>query len=125
METNHPGTGYFSTQDHARLLATNKTIQKVRERIIEFSMFLCALSSVAITLGIVGILLFESWNFFKHVSLFDFLTDTQWTVLFESPVRYHAIGHGHGRNVSRCSFVACPGHYHRVYLSEYANNLRF
>ena len=80
--TREPVTSHPS---QVRLLATNKTIQKIRERTIEFLMFLCALSSVAITLGIVGILLFESWNFFKHVSLFDFLTDTQWTVLFENP----------------------------------------
>ena len=124
METNHAGTGYLRTQDHVRLLATNKTIQKVRERAIEFLMFLCALSSIAITLGIVGILLFESWNFFKHVSLFDFLTDTQWTVLFENP-RYGIMPLVTGTVVTSAValFVALPlGTTIAIYLSEYANN---
>ena len=87
-------------------------------------MFLCALSSVAITLGIVGILLFESWNFFKHVSLFDFLTDTQWTVLFENP-RYGIMPLVTGTVVtsSVALFVALPlGTTIAIYLSEYANN---
>jgi phosphate transport system permease protein len=53
-----------------------------RERSIESSLFLAALSSVAVTLGIVAILLVESASFFSHVSIFDFLTDTQWTPLF-------------------------------------------
>ncbi|HEX2226265.1 MAG TPA: phosphate ABC transporter permease subunit PstC, partial [Candidatus Binatia bacterium] len=65
--------------------ASNLTIKKAREKAIEFSMFLCALSSIAITVGIVGILLVESWHFFQNVSIIDFLTDTQWTVLFENP----------------------------------------
>ena len=124
METNHAGTGYLRTQDQVRLLATNKTIQKVRERAIEFLMFLCALSSIAITLGIVGILLFESWNFFKHVSLFDFLTDTQWTVLFENP-RYGIMPLVTGTVVTSAValFVALPlGTTIAIYLSEYANN---
>ena len=65
------------------------TIRKIREKAIEFAMFLCALSSIAITVGIVGILVLESWHFFQHVALREFLTDTQWTVLFENP-RYGA-----------------------------------
>jgi phosphate transport system permease protein len=53
-----------------------------KERAIEFGLFLCALVSVATTVGIVFILLKESFSFFQHVSLWDFLTDTQWTPLF-------------------------------------------
>lgn len=58
-------------------------VQKVRERLIELLLLLAATSSVLITLAIVGILVYESAGFFSHVSVVDFLTDTQWTPLFE------------------------------------------
>ncbi len=47
--------------------------------------FLGSLSilSVLVTLGIVGILVTESWNFFQHVKVTDFLFGTEWTPLFE------------------------------------------
>ncbi len=57
--------------------------RNLKERAIEAVLFLAAFSSVATTLGIVYILLSESWVFFKHVPLWDFLTDTQWTPLFD------------------------------------------
>lgn len=42
----------------------------------------CGLLSIFTTIGIIGVLLFETIAFFKSVSIFDFLTDTQWTPLF-------------------------------------------
>jgi phosphate transport system permease protein len=53
------------------------------ERVIESLLFLAGSSSILITLGIVGILAYEASTFFEHVGLRDFLTDTQWTPLFE------------------------------------------
>jgi phosphate transport system permease protein len=55
----------------------------VRERLIELVLFLAALVSVFTTVGIVYILVKESVAFFQHVPLVDFLTDTQWTPLFD------------------------------------------
>ena len=55
----------------------------LRERAIEFALFLAALVSVLTTLAIVYILVSESVGFFRHVPIFDFLTDTQWTPLFD------------------------------------------
>jgi phosphate transport system permease protein len=52
------------------------------ERVIQGLLFLAALTAVAITVAIVVILVYESLGFFAHVSLWDFLTDTQWTPLF-------------------------------------------
>jgi|LauGreDrversion4_2_1035121.scaffolds.fasta_scaffold424222_2 phosphate transport system permease protein len=52
------------------------------ERIIEAILFLAAFSAVAVTIAIVAILVYESSEFFKHVSLVEFLTDTQWTIMF-------------------------------------------
>jgi len=55
----------------------------LRERAIEGVLFLAALVSVFTTIGIVYVLVKESVVFFTHVSLWDFLTDTQWTPLFD------------------------------------------
>jgi phosphate transport system permease protein len=55
----------------------------VKERIIEAILFACAAFSVFVTVGIVYILVKESIVFFGHVSIIDFLTDTQWTPLFD------------------------------------------
>lgn len=57
-----------------------------REYLIESGLFLAALVSVLITAGIVGILAFEVWQFFREVSIVEFTTGTRWTPLF---VRKH------------------------------------
>jgi len=57
--------------------------RNIKERVIELLLMLCALSAVFTTLAIVAILLYESFSFFEHVSIVDFLTDRQWTPLFE------------------------------------------
>ena len=55
----------------------------LRERVIELILFLAALVSVFTTVGIVYILVKESVVFFQHVPIGKFLTDTQWTPLFD------------------------------------------
>jgi phosphate transport system permease protein len=55
----------------------------VREKVIELVLFLAALVSVFTTVGIVYILVKESVVFFREVPLLNFLTDTQWTPLFD------------------------------------------
>ena len=55
----------------------------LRERVIEFVLFLAASLSVFTTLAIVYILVSESVTFFRQVPIIDFLTDTQWTPLFD------------------------------------------
>ena len=59
-----------------------RRFQKIKEWFIEKALFLSALFSVFVTIGIIGVLIFETFEFFKVVSIFDFLTDTQWTPLF-------------------------------------------
>ncbi len=56
-----------------------------KERFIETLLFLAAMSSVLITAGIVGVLVYESSTFFSHVSLVEFFTETLWTPLFAQP----------------------------------------
>jgi phosphate transport system permease protein len=98
-------------------------LQRVRERVIEILLFLAAISSVAITLGIVGILIYESQQFFTHVPIVDFLTDTQWTVLFADP-HYGIMPLVTGTLVTSlvALVVSLPlGTVIAIYLSEYAN----
>jgi phosphate transport system permease protein len=54
-------------------------------RIASFILFLAAALSVFITAAIVYILVYDSILFFKEVSIVDFLTDTEWTPVFENP----------------------------------------
>src|SRR3989304_2974525 len=55
---------------------------RIREGAIQAILLFCGILSILTTLGIVGVLLFESIEFFRVVPLLKFLTDTQWTPLF-------------------------------------------
>lgn len=102
--------------------APSRRLSYVKERIIEMLLRLAAYSSIAITLGIVGILIYESSAFFSHVSLKDFLTDTMWTPLFASP-RYGILPLVAGTLVTTAVAltVALPiGTVVAIYLSEFA-----
>jgi phosphate transport system permease protein len=55
---------------------------KLKEFLIEKGLFFCSLLSVFTTFGIVLVLSFETFEFFKEVPILKFLTDTQWTPLF-------------------------------------------
>jgi phosphate transport system permease protein len=102
-------------------LAKRKT-RHVKEAVIEFALFLAALVSVATTVAIVVILLSESFLFFTQVSLWDFLTDTQWTPLF-ADAHYGILPLLSGTLVSSmvALMVAIPlGTIIAIYLSEFA-----
>ena len=104
------------------LHATRSRLRHLRERAIEGVLFLAALSSVIITIGIVGVLLVESFGFFKQISLLDFLTDTQWTPLFDD-AHYGLLPLMAGTLVTTAIalVVAIPlGTITAIYLSEYA-----
>jgi phosphate transport system permease protein len=62
---------------------TRRQFRQFTERIIELGLFLAAFLSVATTFAIVAILVYESIPLFKVVSIWDFLTDRQWTPLFD------------------------------------------
>ena len=57
-------------------------MRKIKELIIEKSLLTSALITIAVTIGIILVLSIEAVQFFSEVSIFDFLTDTQWTPLF-------------------------------------------
>jgi phosphate transport system permease protein len=96
--------------------------RNLRERFIEALLFLTAFASVAITLAIVVMLVKESYEFFQHVSIWDFLTDTQWTPLFDD-AHYGILPLVSGTLVSSAValLVAIPlGTIIAIYLSEFA-----
>lgn len=96
---------------------------RLKEKGIELLLLAAALTSVAITIGIVGVLTYESLQFFRHVSLVEFLTDRQWTPLFAEP-HYGILPLVSGTLVTTgvALAVAIPmGSLIAIYLSEYAS----
>ena len=57
-------------------------MQRIKEKIIEFILRATSLITILTTIGIIWVLLSGSLEFFKEVSIIDFLTDNQWTPLF-------------------------------------------
>jgi len=55
---------------------------RLKEKIIQSLLMLCAGISILTTFGILYVLLSEALGFFSEVSLLEFFTDTQWTPLF-------------------------------------------
>jgi len=95
-----------------------------KERLIETILLAAAAVSVLTTLGIVYVLVSESIQFFQHVSIVDFLTDTQWTPLFDD-AHFGIMVLVSGTLVS--SFVALAvaipmGTIIAIYLSEFSNS---
>jgi phosphate transport system permease protein len=106
----------------SRGIIAHRTWRRLRERSIEMALLLAALTSVAITAGIVGLLVYESWVFFQSVSPIEFFTDTQWTPLF-ADAHYGILPLVAGTVVTTVMalLVALPlGTVTAVYLSEYA-----
>lgn len=99
-----------------------KLVRDIREKIIESVLFLAAFSSVATTVAILFILIEESVLFFQKVSILEFLTNTQWTPLFQNP-QYGILPLVSGTLVTSivALTVAIPlGTIAAIYLSEFA-----
>ncbi len=96
---------------------------RFKEKVVEGALFSSALFSIFITAGIVGVLLFETWEFFKQVSIIDFLTDRQWTPLFaEKHFGILPLFAGTFLTSAIAMMVALPiGLISSIYLSEYAS----
>jgi phosphate transport system permease protein len=95
-----------------------------KERLIEAALLSAAAISVLTTLGIVYVLVSESVSFFQHVSIIDFLTDTQWTPLFDD-AHFGIMVLISGTLVSSAValLVAIPmGTIIAIYLSEFADS---
>jgi phosphate transport system permease protein len=122
------GPASLAAAEHPRLdaaprLSSGNRLAYLKERFIETLLMLAAFSSVLITLGIVGILVYESATFFAHVPLWEFLTDTLWTPLFAVP-RFGILPLVAGTLVTTAVAlaVALPvGTVVAIYLSEFAH----
>ena len=104
-------------------LAKN-AMRNLSERIIEGLLFCAAAVSVLTTIGIVYVLVSESIHFFQNVSIVDFLTDTQWTPLFDD-AHFGIMVLVSGTLVSSlvALAVAVPmGTVIAIYLSEFADS---
>ena len=109
-KSNRPGNLGYSYRRH------------LRERIIETLLFLTAFISVGITVSIVVMLVTESLVFFQKIPIWNFLTDTQWTPLFDD-AHYGILPLISGTLVSSgvALLVAIPlGTIIAIYLSEFA-----
>ncbi len=101
---------------------TRKTRTSI-EWVIERALFVCAAASVLVTVGIIGVLLFETFAFFREVPIASFLFGTVWTPLF-SDGQFGVLPLVGGTIlVSAIAMaVAVPtGLLSAIYLSEYAH----
>jgi len=103
------------------------TKQRLLEGAIEWALFSAGASSIVITVGVLSVLIYESIGFFAHVSIWEFITGTQWFPQFDPP-RFGILPLVCGTLVTTgvALSVAIPvGTVIAIYLSEYApHNLR-
>ena len=97
--------------------------RRIGEDVVKGVLFVCALISVATTVGIVVALFVPAFEFFQEVSLPDFLSGTTWAPLFE-PASFGVLPLVAGTLLvtAIASLVAMPlGLGAAIYLSEYAS----
>ena len=96
--------------------------KKTKEKIIYFILKGCAFLTILTTVGIIFVLLSESLSFFKDVSFFKFISDSEWTPLFAN--KHYGIApliSGTLLTTFIALSVAVPiGLVIAIYLSEYA-----
>jgi len=104
-------------------MVASRRRSQLQEKGIELLLLASALTSVAITIGIVSVLAYESFLFFRQVSLLQFFTDRQWTPLF-AEAHYGILPLVSGTLVTTgvALALAIPmGSLIAIYLSEYAS----
>ena len=97
--------------------------RRIGEDLVKGALFVCALISVATTVGIVIALFVPAFEFFQEVSISDFLTGKTWAPLFE-PASFGVLPLVAGTLLVTgiASLVAMPlGLGTAIYLSEYAS----
>jgi phosphate transport system permease protein len=98
-------------------------LKRSSEKVIEYGLALSGLVTIVTTVGIIWVLLSESWGFFSSIPLMDFLFDTEWTPLFSNK-HYGILPLLSGTILTTfiALLVALPfGIVIAVYLSEYAH----
>ena len=103
--------------------STKRRFRHLKEFAIKLILFVCAASSVFITLGVVWTLVAEALPFFTEVTLTQFIFDKEWTPLFEN-AQYGILTLVCGTLLTTliALTVAIPlGTITAVFLSEYAS----
>ncbi len=95
----------------------------LREHAIKVLLAACAYVSVLTTFGIVFVLLFETINFFREVSIVEFFTSTTWSAAFANPqFGILVLASGTLLTTLIAIAVALPvGLLAAIFLSEYAS----
>jgi phosphate transport system permease protein len=114
----------MSTPNHdLNMFKSNRS--HLADKIVPSLLFLCALVSVLTILGIIYALFSESFHFFKQVSIFKFLTGTEWFPLAEEGKKFGILPLLTGTflvTVIACLVSIPIGLASAIYLSEYASN---
>jgi len=95
----------------------------VRENAMGGVFFICAVVSIITTIGIVMVLLAEAVDFFRQVSIFQFITGTRWSPTIK-PTEFGVLPLVSGTLTFTfiTALIALPiGLLAAIYLSEYAN----
>ena len=107
------------------MLITSARVKKLRfiESILKKLLLFCAVISIFTSVGIIFSLSMNSFNFFKHVSVFEFLTGTEWSPLFHD-AKFGVLPLIAGTLIVSvgAAFISIPlGLLSAIYLSEYAH----
>jgi phosphate transport system permease protein len=112
-----------SARQRPRGSSGNLGKRHTRERMVEIILTSFSMVSIITTIGIVAVLLYESFGFFREVSPFAFLTGTKWTPLFQ-PQHFGVLPLLSGSLLiaAGAAAVALPlGLLSAIFLSEYAH----
>src|SRR5215510_10498280 len=97
--------------------------RRLVEQVIFVGLFACALVSIATTIGIVVVLLAEASQFFREVSILEFLTGTEWSPKLGGKFGILPLLCGTLLVTAGAAVIALPiGLGTAIYLSEYATN---
>jgi phosphate transport system permease protein len=96
---------------------------KLKEKLIEGFLLSCSLLTILTTVGIIGVLIVETFGFFQEVSFWEFITDKEWTPLFaDKHFGILPLLSGTFLTTMIALIVAVPlGLTIAIYLSEYAH----
>lgn len=111
------------TPNSSNLWQPNRQLSKRMEQLVRAIFLLFALVSVVTTFGIVITLIFETFEFFQEVPLWQFLTDREWTPLFAQKKFgiFVLISATLITSVTAISVALPSGLLAAIFLSEYAS----
>lgn len=111
--------------ERAPLDLSGKRNRRASEQLMKYVLIACSLVTLATTIGIVVILVFEALKFFQEVAVWDFLLGATWTPLFSGEQQEFGVlplVMGTLMTTLVAGFIAIPlGLAAAIYLSEVAS----